>query len=544
MTAIDSNFCECAAAWENRIALVHHTDPNAKSNTSAMFISPHTAFSISPNSVYYLTVAHAFQQYPLSQMPNTLWLQTYRGDVYEAQCVRFASLALQKQHHIAPWTKLIPSASHDFVILARKDADLSTEPPIETLLRSIPFAYPRVSEQLLLLSCPFAQNSAPLFLSHGSIVTVAAIYPHSGVSVGHRQSQSNPDSPALYLTNARHLSGMEGGVALNSNGHLVGVVLPKLRTKSAADENPFAVHVPWSSALQALLKPSEIPQTLSSIPSVSPMMHSAVQSCLPSIVLVECGRLWGTGVIIHKDGYVLTNAHVLKDGLNLNHQKELNPDVNLTKLRVRVDYDTTSAWFKAKPIFCSLSSFDIALLKIEPSQQLQPISIASTTKPRKGQRIAVLGHGLYGSSLESRPRVTTGIVSQVVHTEEAPTLILSSADVHAGNSGGALIDSNGRMIGLVAKNCRQADGKSIPELNFSIAASSFEHVIKFIEQQDETVLSKYSTLPPQFERLWVLKDKLQDEPQMPSSRFTNFLAQMLAQEGQSALESESPTARL
>lgn len=138
----------------------------------------------------------------------------------------------------------------------------------------------------------------------------------------------------------------------------------------------------------------------------------------------------GSGVIISPDGYIVTNNHVAADADEV--------EVSL--------YDKRT--FKAKVVGADPST-DIALLKID-AKDLPAIQFANSDELRVGQWVVAVGNPF---DLEST--VTAGIVSAKgrninINTDKAPieAFIQTDAAVNPGNSGGALVNLDGQLVGI------------------------------------------------------------------------------------------------
>lgn len=136
----------------------------------------------------------------------------------------------------------------------------------------------------------------------------------------------------------------------------------------------------------------------------------------------------GSGVIIDADkGYVVTNNHVVAEA-----------DEITVKL-------TDGREFKAKKLGADEQS-DIALLKIEPDN-LTALPLANSDKLRVGDFVVAIGNP-FGLS----QTVTSGIVSALgrsgLHIGGYEDFIQTDAAINRGNSGGALVDLHGRLVGI------------------------------------------------------------------------------------------------
>jgi S1-C subfamily serine protease len=156
----------------------------------------------------------------------------------------------------------------------------------------------------------------------------------------------------------------------------------------------------------------------------------------------------GTGFIISKDGYLLTNHHVVKDADQVKVQTPQGP---LKAIRVAEDLDN-----------------DLALLKVEGEHT--PVSFASDDDQRLGQTVFVLGHPnpeLQGRSL----KVTKGVISGLAGIQDDKRMYQIDAAVQPGNSGGPLIDEAGNVVGVVTAklNPRNALLDEMPEnVNYAV----------------------------------------------------------------------------
>ena len=106
--------------------------------------------------------------------------------------------------------------------------------------------------------------------------------------------------------------------------------------------------------------------------------------------------------------------------------------------------------------------------------------------PVLGERVAVVGHALLHPRAPLEAGVTAGVVARVISERVAsgcegcaagagaePAMLLTTAAVHSGASGGAVISASGRLAALVTSNSRHAaTGRPLPALNYSIAAAA------------------------------------------------------------------------
>lgn len=135
----------------------------------------------------------------------------------------------------------------------------------------------------------------------------------------------------------------------------------------------------------------------------------------------------GSGVIISEDGYIVTNNHVIKDA------NEIEITLNNKKT------------YKAKLVGTD-SKMDIALLKIDTDQKLDYTVFADSDNVKVGEWVLAVGNPYNLNST-----VTAGIVSAKARNLDASgiqSFIQTDAAVNPGNSGGALVNTKGELIGI------------------------------------------------------------------------------------------------
>lgn len=136
----------------------------------------------------------------------------------------------------------------------------------------------------------------------------------------------------------------------------------------------------------------------------------------------------GSGVIISEDGYIVTNNHVIKEA---------------TDLEVTLNNNKS---YKAK-IIGTDSKTDLALLKIDVDEKLLYTTFADSDQVKVGEWVLAVGNPYNLNST-----VTAGIVSakarNLSNSSSIQSFIQTDAAVNPGNSGGALVNSRGELIGI------------------------------------------------------------------------------------------------
>jgi len=181
-------------------------------------------------------------------------------------------------------------------------------------------------------------------------------------------------------------------------------------------------------------------------------------------------RVVGSGAIIDPDGYIVTNAHVVNNGLHI--QVSLPPAGGTTVAGVLT---TRSRSVEARVVGVS-REIDLALLKIDVSG-LPALPIARYADLRQGQIVFAFGspEGLHNS-------VTMGVVSSVARQldPDSPFVyIQTDAPINPGNSGGPLVNAEGELVGLNTFILSQSGGNqglgfAIPSAMVSFAYPQFK----------------------------------------------------------------------
>lgn len=196
----------------------------------------------------------------------------------------------------------------------------------------------------------------------------------------------------------------------------------------------------------------------------------------PAVVMVmghsESGKSGsgGTGSIIQADGLVLTNAHVVIE----EKTGKPYPRVSVFLKPARVTGDTKadlSRMVRAKVVAYS-SPLDLALLKLEGvSGPLPTIDLGESERIRIGDRVVAIGHPEQGGLWT----LTTGVISAEVDNfngVKGKNVFQTETGLNRGNSGGPLVDSEGRMIGVNTAIARVApDGLPITSISFSLKST-------------------------------------------------------------------------
>ncbi len=169
----------------------------------------------------------------------------------------------------------------------------------------------------------------------------------------------------------------------------------------------------------------------------------------------------GTGVVLSKDGYILTNKHVIE---------------NAERIMV-IDY--LGETYSDIKIMAKDPLNDIAFLKIDKVEQMNPIELGDSKTLKVGQPVLAIGNSLG----QYQNTVTNGIISGIGRkivaqssrggAEQLTDLIQTNAAINPGNSGGPLINAGGQIIGINTAIAANANN-----LGFAIPIGAAKGMIK------------------------------------------------------------------
>ena len=164
----------------------------------------------------------------------------------------------------------------------------------------------------------------------------------------------------------------------------------------------------------------------------------------------------GSGIILSADGYIVTNNHVVE---------------NTNSIQVILN---TGKEYEAKMIGADAQT-DLAVIKIEPEEALTVAKLGDSTKLEVGERVVAIGNPM---GVEFFGSVTQGIVSAVNRTvsidNRTMNLIQTDAAINSGNSGGALINVYGEVIGI---NSVKVSSTGVEGMGFAIPISEANPII-------------------------------------------------------------------
>lgn len=165
----------------------------------------------------------------------------------------------------------------------------------------------------------------------------------------------------------------------------------------------------------------------------------------------------GSGIIISSDGYIVTNNHVIEGASSV--YVTLN----------------TGAEYQAKLIGTDAKT-DLAVIKIIPDEKLTVAELGDSSSLEVGERAIAIGNPL---GMEFFGSTTQGIISAINRTitveNRTMSLIQTDAAINAGNSGGALVNAYGQVIGI---NTVKISSSSVEGMGFAIPISEAKPILE------------------------------------------------------------------
>ena len=169
----------------------------------------------------------------------------------------------------------------------------------------------------------------------------------------------------------------------------------------------------------------------------------------------------GSGFLISKDGYAITNAHVVTS----------EAGVSCRTVNVKLCNKSTTA-----EVVClgddehgKGKGIDLALIKLNKvPEDATVLQFAPFEAVRNGERVFVIGNSLgYGTC------ITSGIVSDRLRKVNGKLLLMTDCAVNGGNSGGPIFNEKGLVIGAIVSGITAAEG-----MNFAIPGDVVENFMK------------------------------------------------------------------
>jgi len=181
----------------------------------------------------------------------------------------------------------------------------------------------------------------------------------------------------------------------------------------------------------------------------------------------DVGISYGSGVIVAKDGTIVTNAHVIT-------YKDLGESYPFDKISIRL---IDEQLFRDVDIVKYDLDLDIAVLKLTCDRTLKPIKLGDDSKLDYGDKVYAIGNmSNYGISL------TTGYIAiphiNVTYNNNTRNVIQCNLTISDGNSGGALIDERGKLVGITTFRLKDQSNNIIYGISYCIPINTVMEYIK------------------------------------------------------------------
>ncbi len=193
----------------------------------------------------------------------------------------------------------------------------------------------------------------------------------------------------------------------------------------------------------------------------------------------QSGQALGTGFVVDDQGYVLTNAHVVES------------DTGQRAGAVTVVFNEGGSEGRrvAGELVGVDAGSDVAVIKVDPKRvDLKPLPLGDSDEVVVGESVVAIGNPLgYDFSITAGIVSATGRSLQAPNGQTIPNGIQTDAAINQGNSGGPLIDSAGRVIGINEQIASQGGGND--GLGFAVPINT---AIRSLEQLKATGKVKYA----------------------------------------------------
>ncbi len=242
--------------------------------------------------------------------------------------------------------------------------------------------------------------------------------------------------PALIggLVGALTSGAILGGVLANTrstNNESKQAAQPSVKSEGSAAAVPQAGGTKLVPALASSSGQADVPRIVSEL---SKSIVTINTKGFPSADFFGSSQVpegAGTGIVLTKDGFVLTNAHVIADAQTI---KVTVPGGKTCQADV-VGRDRAN---------------DVAVVKCRNIADFVPAALGKSGEMKVGESVVAIGNAL---GLEGNPTVTTGILSATNRTlegdgERLTGLLQTDAAINPGNSGGPLVNARGQVVGM------------------------------------------------------------------------------------------------
>ena len=267
--------------------------------------------------------------------------------------------------------------------------------------------------------------------------------------------------PAPVVIEATSTPDLEATVAA-----MVAAALPTPTPTIPPTSTPQPTYTPYPTLAPRPTATPDIPATVSAeltrvAPPPNPERVAAtrsiadvVRSIAPGLVQIVTPTGDGSGFVVSDDGLIVTNAHVV----------DQYPSVSVRLVNGQLH---------SGRVLGRDETLDLAVIKVDSRQAWQPMTLGEAADIDVGDEVIALGFPL-GDELGRDYTVTTGIVSSL-RTYGSVERIQTDAALNPGNSGGPLVDRDGRVIGVNTSTATDYEG-----ISFAISIASVRANLDFL----------------------------------------------------------------
>ena len=408
------------------------------------------------------------------------------------------------------------SALCDFVLIYVKDLEkhLSCKP----LATRPNYASPKRGDPVFVVGTPFGCECPVVFynsVSKGIVSNLAGA--NSEVIITDARCIPGCEGCTMYLTSTQSLSSIENdkrphGIILAPfcwrNGEWIGITVAcsldylldnlgkLLATKFSVMPKKLAGLsrdcIPQENMCHDVAEMEKKDMNSSTLRSSASSLkaHDIIHAALDGVVRVQCGSTWGSGIVLDADeGLIATCSHVVSG-----YQSHNRATPSSTTLSLVSCMSSSGIYHNAQILYATEEGFplDFAVLTIQPTTLLRSFKSRkmtgipqSSSVPlyRKGEGVYVIGFPLLASHQNTKPSIVSGVISNIAYADDHPVLLQSSAAVHCGASGGALVSMvTGELLGMVTSNTKDVNmASAFPHVNFSIPADLLHKLVVAIK---------------------------------------------------------------
>lgn len=415
------------------------------------------------------------------------------------------------------------SALCDFVLIYVKDLEkhLSCEP----LVIRPNYARPKRGDPVFVVGTPFGCECPVVFynsVSKGIVSNLAGA--NNEVIITDARCIPGSEGCTMYLSSSQSSSSVENskrpyGIILAPfcwrNGEWIGITVAcsldylldnlgkRLATKFAVIPKKLAGlsrdFIPQENMCCDVAEMEKKDMISSTLRSSAGSLNTRdfIHAALDGVVRVQCGSTWGSGIVLDADeGLIATCSHVIS-GYQSHNRADNNNNTqhsSSTTPSLVSCMSSSGIYHNAQILYATKEGFplDFAVLRIQPSTLLRSFKSRtmagipqSSSIPlyKKGEGVYVIGFPLFASNQNAKPSIVSGVISNIAYANSHPVLLQSSAAVHCGASGGALVSMvTGELLGMVTSNTKDVNmASAFPHVNFSIPADLLHKLVVAIK---------------------------------------------------------------